>query len=55
VRHLTYLLCQKEYILGINEANRYSLVKTLNKKWPEDESDSQDNKYELPILKYDAN
>jgi hypothetical protein len=42
-------------MLGTNEANQYSLVEALNKKWPEDENDSQDNKYELPILKYNAN
>jgi hypothetical protein len=27
----------------------------LNKKWPENENDPQDDKYELPILIYDAN
>jgi hypothetical protein len=26
-----------------------------NKKWPKNESDLEDDEYELPILKYDAN
>ncbi len=26
-----------------------------NKKWPKNESDLEDNEYELPILKYDVN
>jgi hypothetical protein len=51
----TYLLCQVEYILGMNKVDQYSLVKESNKKWPENESDLKDDEYELPILKYDAN
>ncbi len=41
----TCLVCQVEYLL----------VEASNKKWLENESDPQDNKYELPILIYDAN
>jgi len=26
-----------------------------NKKWPKNESDLENNEYELPILKYDVN
>ncbi len=51
----TCLLCQVEYLLGMNKADQYSLVEMLNKKWPKNESDPQDNDYELPVLKYDAN
>jgi hypothetical protein len=51
---LTHLLRQKEYLLGTNEVDQYSLVEALNNKWPKNESDSQD-KYELPISKYDVN
>jgi hypothetical protein len=39
----------------MNKADQYSLVEMLNKKWPKNESDPQDNDYELPVLKYDAN
>jgi hypothetical protein len=49
-----HLLCQEEYILGANKAKYYSFVEASCKKWPKNESDP-DDKYELPILKYDAN
>ncbi len=39
----------------MNKANRYSLVEESKKKWLENENDSKDDKYELSILKYDAN
>jgi hypothetical protein len=41
--------------LGTNKAYQYSLVETLTKKWPKNESDPKDDKYKLLILKYDAN
>jgi hypothetical protein len=41
--------------LGTNIANQYSLKKASHKKWPKNESDLDDDEYELPILKYDAN
>jgi hypothetical protein len=31
------------------------LIKTSHKKWLENESDLNNDEYELPILKYDAN
>ncbi len=31
------------------------MVEAPNKKWPKNESDPQDNEYELHLLKYDAN
>ncbi len=40
---------------SMNRVNQYSLVKASCKKWPENESDLDDDEYELPILKYDAN
>jgi hypothetical protein len=39
----------------MNEANQYSLVEVSPKKWPENENDPNDDEYELPILKYNAN
>jgi len=39
----------------MNKAYQYSLVKTSHKKWPENESDLDDDKYDLLIFKYDAN
>jgi hypothetical protein len=51
----THSVCQVGYLLGMNKTYQYSLVETSNKKWPKNESDPQDNKYELPILIYDAN
>jgi hypothetical protein len=31
------------------------MVEATHKKWPKNESDLDDNEYELPILKYEAN
>jgi hypothetical protein len=45
----TCLLCRVEFLLGKNKAYQYSLVEMLNKKWPKNESDPEDNEYELPI------
>jgi hypothetical protein len=39
----------------MNRADQYSLVEATHKKWPKNESDPNDNEYELSILKYDAN
>ncbi len=33
----------------------YSLVEATHKKWIENGNDLDDDKYELPILKHDAN
>ncbi len=41
--------------IGDEKPTQYSLVETLNKKWPKNESNSEDDKYELPILKCGAN
>jgi hypothetical protein len=41
--------------LGTNKANQCSLVEAPNKKWPKNENDPQDDKYELASLKYNAN
>ncbi len=45
----THLLCQAKYLLGMNKPNQYSLVEISNKKWPENESDLENDEYELPI------
>jgi hypothetical protein len=39
----------------MNKVNWYSLVKASHKKWPKNENDKDDDKYEVPIKKYDAN
>ncbi len=39
----------------MNKVDQYSLIKVSNKKWLENENDLEDDEYELPILKYDAN
>jgi hypothetical protein len=41
--------------LGTNIPKQYSLVEASHKKWQESENDLNDNQYELPILRYDAN
>jgi len=41
--------------LGTNRVDQYSLVEVTCKKWLENESDLDDDEYELPILKYNAN
>jgi hypothetical protein len=51
----TYLLCQVEYLLGTSRVDQCSLVEVARKKWPKNENDPNDNKYELLILKYNAN
>jgi hypothetical protein len=35
--------------LGMSKINQYSLVEATHKKWPKNESDLNDNEYELPI------
>jgi hypothetical protein len=39
----------------MNRVDQYSLVEVARKKWLENESDLDDDEYELPILKYVAN
>jgi hypothetical protein len=39
----------------MNRANQYSLVEIAHKKWPHNKNDLDDDEYELPISKYDAN
>jgi hypothetical protein len=39
----------------MSRADQYSLVKIPHKKWLENESDLDDDKYEFPISRYDAN
>jgi hypothetical protein len=39
----------------MSKVDQYSLVEAAHKKWLENENDLDDDKYELPILKYDAN
>jgi hypothetical protein len=39
----------------MSRAKQYSLVKVAHKKWLENESDLDDDEYELSILKYDVN
>jgi len=51
----TYLLHQVEYMLGMNIVEQYSLVEASHNKWIENGNDLDNNEYELPILKYDAN
>ncbi len=51
----THLLHQAEYLLGTSKANQCSLVEAAHKKWPNNENDLDDDEYELPILKYNAN
>jgi hypothetical protein len=41
--------------LGTNIPEQYSLVEASQNKWQESENDLNDNQYELPILRYDAN
>jgi hypothetical protein len=53
--YMTHLLCQVKYLPGMNKEKQYSLVETSPKKWLKNESDLDDDEYELPILKYDAN
>jgi hypothetical protein len=45
----THLLHQKKYLLGMSKMDQYSLVEATCKKWPENESDLDDDEYELPI------
>jgi hypothetical protein len=52
---MTHLLCQAKYLLGTSKVDQYSLVEASRKKWLKNESDLDDDEYELPILKYDAN
>ncbi len=53
--YMTRLLCQVDYLLGMNKEKQYSLIEVSRKKWLENESDLDDKKYELLILKYDVN
>ncbi len=47
--YMTYLLHQAKYLLGMSRTNQYSLVEALHKKWPKNENDPNDDKYELPV------
>jgi hypothetical protein len=40
---------QTKYLLGTSKVDQYSLVEATHKKWPENENDLDDVKYELPI------
>ncbi len=40
---------QTKYLLGMSRTNQYSLVQALHKKWPKNENDPNDDKYELPL------
>jgi len=51
----THLLHQAKDLLGTNGMEQYSLMKASRKKWSLNGNDPNDNEYELPILKYDAN
>jgi hypothetical protein len=51
----TRLLYQVQYLLGMNTINPNSLVEASPKNWPENENDTNDDEYELFILKYDGN
>jgi hypothetical protein len=42
-------------MLGTNIMNQYSLVEASCKKWPKNESDQNDYKYELHILRCNGN
>jgi hypothetical protein len=53
--YMTYLLHQAKYLIGMSRRNQYSLIEASHKKWPNNESDPDDDKYELPLLKYDEN
>jgi hypothetical protein len=53
--YMTRLLCQVDYLLGMSRVEQYSFVKITHKKWLENESDLDDDEYELPILKYVTN
>ncbi len=48
----TQNLKQSDYLLGFVSPNKYSLEITINKKWPENQSDSKEDKYKSPTLVY---
>ncbi len=48
----TQLLRQSNYLLGFMFPNKYSLEITINKKWPKNQSDPEEDKYESPTLVY---
>jgi hypothetical protein len=41
--------------LGTNHVEQYTLIEASWKKWPKNAIYPKDDKYELPIWKYDAN
>jgi hypothetical protein len=45
-------LKQSNYLLGFLFQNKYSLEITINKKWPENQCDLEDNEYESLTLIY---
>jgi hypothetical protein len=51
----THLLQQEKYLLGTNRMEQYSFVRASHKKWLENGSDFDNDEYEWPILKYNAN
>jgi hypothetical protein len=48
----TQLLRQSNYLLGFMFPNKYSLEITIKKKWPKNQSDPEEDKYESPTLVY---
>jgi hypothetical protein len=45
-------LRQFNYVLGFVFLNKYSLKITINKKWPKNQNDLEENKYESPTPIY---
>ncbi len=41
--------------MGTNHPKQYTLIEASQKKLPKNANDPKDNKYELLVLKYDAN
>jgi hypothetical protein len=41
--------------IGDEQTRPIFIGRSVKKKWPENANDPQDNKYELPIIKYNAN
>jgi hypothetical protein len=46
------LLGQSNYLLQFVTLNKYSLEIAINKKWPENQSESKEDKYESPTFVY---
>jgi hypothetical protein len=45
----------RKIFVGDKRKEQYSLVEASNKKWTENGSNPNDDEYELPTLKYNAN